>query len=601
MRQFLLSVMAFIALPFVANAVISEDDTPPVMNEADGSILDPNEGHVFDSIKNDDETAMFVRDYIQSNYIAKSVPSPLDADYYLDMFKDNKLIPLRYDEAEGCYMCDIPRLDSEWKIYAKGYFESNDSDRNQYIYGTNEQYAPQGCGGSAYYMNSTEWRKMSNPGANCNIQIPQGSQNTNRVFFNCTLKFRTTSGDNWHGEFIMTGTQVGSAPALAIEGKGTAISSFAGHVDFTIKPSGVYEPENQTYTVVMSYTDRYGDPQSMTTDVKGLTGTFENVAVLKGGVTTVFKLEASGMALPVYNSQGQYDGKTQDLSAVGDAYITTFAEPYIMGSIKDIEWEPVNLLKQVDEPLHPGYTKSIGAGTPLCEVDPNHQRAYTTMVWGDVQFISEGENTASTNVMRYRFITTLPTSESDSDPWASVDSGKQYFPMPGQVFAPNTVACVTDSKVFDGAGTQEAYNMVSTFKNEKSGEVEWVQEWYDASYEAVPGGVMTAWRANNKSEDGKYILSGTASPYNPADGNLAYYVYLDMTEGKPAQAIYWNYTNDPTSVDDISQEAENQTPDIVDVYNMQGVCVRHSVPVSQALDNLPEGIYIYGGHKYMVR
>ena len=64
MRQFLLSVMAFIALPFVANAVISEDDTPPVMNEADGSILDPNEGHVFDSIKNDDETAMFVRDYI---------------------------------------------------------------------------------------------------------------------------------------------------------------------------------------------------------------------------------------------------------------------------------------------------------------------------------------------------------------------------------------------------------------------------------------------------------------------------------------------------------------------------------------------------------
>lgn len=112
---------------------------------------------------------------------------------------------------------------------------------------------------------------------------------------------------------------------------------------------------------------------------------------------------------------------------------------------------------------------------------------------------------------------------------------------------------------------------------------------------------MTAWRANNKSEDGKYILSGTASPYNPADGNLAYYVYLDMTDGKPAQAIYWNYTNDPTSVDDISQEAENRTPDIVDVYNMQGVCVRHSVPVSQALDNLPEGIYIYGGHKYMVR
>lgn len=117
MRHFLLSILALMSASLVANAVISDDDKAPIFDADDGSITDPNPGHVFDESKNDDETAMFVRDYIQSNYIARSIPSPLDADYYLDLFKDNKLIPLVYNEAEGCYMCDVPVLDSEWKIY----------------------------------------------------------------------------------------------------------------------------------------------------------------------------------------------------------------------------------------------------------------------------------------------------------------------------------------------------------------------------------------------------------------------------------------------------------------------------------------------------
>lgn len=90
------------------------------------------------------------------------------------------------------------------------------------------------------------------------------------------------SGDNWNGDFIMMGTQAGASPSLEIEGTGSAISSFAGKVAFTIKPVSIYQPENQKYTVVMTYTDRYGEPQSMTTTVTGLQGTFDAVAVLKG-------------------------------------------------------------------------------------------------------------------------------------------------------------------------------------------------------------------------------------------------------------------------------------------------------------------------------
>lgn len=112
----------------------------------------------------------------------------------------------------------------------------------------------------------------------------------------------------------------------------------------------------------------------------------------------------------------------------------------------------------------------------------------------------------------------------------------------------------------------------------------------------------TAWRADNKDSDGAYILSGEHEGHNGEV--LAYYVYLDMANsatGSPRQAIYWNYTSDPTSIDDVLQQTGRETPERVDVYNMQGVCIRRNVPSAEALNNLPEGIYIYGGHKYMVR
>lgn len=599
MRHLLLCLLAVATSVLMADAAISDNDAPPVFNE-DGSISDPND-------HNPEEVVKFLRDYIQNNYVSRSVPSPLDAPYYMNLINNGadspRWIPLYYNETEGCYMCDIPVLGCEWKIYSKEYFETTSSDRNQYIWGTSEQNAPQGAGGSAYYMD--EVRKMAHPGANCNVQVPQGSTNQNRVYYNCTLKFWPDhSGSNWNGEFLMTGTQAGGEPTLAISGVGTAISSFAGNVDFTIKATGVYEADKQTYTVSMRYTDRYGEVQSMTADVTGLTGTFKNVAVLKGGATTQCRLTASGSQLPVYNNNGQYTGTKQDISTATPGYadITTMAQPYIIGSISGIEWSPTKLLTEVDDPKHPGFTHSIGAGTPLCEVSENAPNAYTTLVWENVQFISVGTNSSMTDVLRYRFITVLPTSTSDTNPWASVNSGVQYFPKPGQVFAPNTVACVTSSTDKDGAGTQEAYNMVSRMRN-SDGDYEYVQEWYDASAEVVTSGVNTAWRPDNREEEtGAYILPG-AHPGHSGEV-LAYYVYLDMangTDGGPRQAVYWNYTADPTDVDDISVDARTSTSDYVDVYNMQGVCVRHGVSADNALEGLPQGIYIYGGHKYMVR
>lgn len=599
MRRLLLSLLALLPVYLMAGATTADGDLPPVFN-SDRSISDPNGDHT------PDEALQFVRDYIQDNYIAKALPSPLDADFYLDLFNENKLIPLVYNDAEGLYSCTIPVLRGEWKIYSKEYFETTESDRNQYIWGTSEQYAPAGCGGSAYYINDPEWRKMAHPGANCTIQIPQGSSNQNRVYYNCLLRFRSDiSGSNWNGAFIMTGTQAGSTPAIKLEAVGKAISSFAGNVDFTIIPVSVYEPEQQTYTVVMTYTDRYGDIQSMETTITGLTGTFKNVAVLKSGDTTQCTLNATGYSLPVYNNNGEVADEKQDLSNDDPAYadITTMAEPYIIGSIKNIDWSPVKLLTQIEDTAHPGYTKSIGAGTPLCEVAPHDINAYTTLVWEDVQFTSDGTNTSSTDVMRYRFITSLPASESDSNPWGAVNKGIQYFPKPGEVFAPNTVACITDSSDKSGAGTQEAFNMISSVML-ASGSTQWVQKWYDASSEVVSNGVQTAWRADNKNDHGQYLLPGSTSAYGDANEKLAYYVYLDVANGSDGgarQAIYWAYTSDPTDVEDVSVDAPRQSPDVVDVYNMQGCCVRRGVAVAEALDNLPTGIYVYGGHKYMVR
>lgn len=45
----------------------------------------------------------------------------------------------------------------------------------------------------------------------------------------------------------------------------------------------------------------------------------------------------------------------------------------------------------------------------------------------------------------------------------------------------------------------------------------------------------------------------------------------------------------------------DDSPATVDVYSINGVCVRQVVSQAQALKNLPAGIYIIGGKKFVVR
>lgn len=108
MRQYLLFVLSLVSVAISVNATISEDDIPPVFN-ADRSVYDPND-------HTPEEVVQFIRDYIQDNYVASNIPSPLDADYYLDLFTERKLIPLYYMEEDSCYVCDVPVLRGEWKF-----------------------------------------------------------------------------------------------------------------------------------------------------------------------------------------------------------------------------------------------------------------------------------------------------------------------------------------------------------------------------------------------------------------------------------------------------------------------------------------------------
>lgn len=56
-------------------------------------------------------------------------------------------------------------------------------------------------------------------------------------------------------------------------------------------------------------------------------------------------------------------------------------------------------------------------------------------------------------------------------------------------------------------------------------------------------------------------------------------------------------TFDPSGVDSVI--ADNIKP-VVDVYNLQGVIVRKCVSRSEAVQGLPQGVYIVGGEKVWV-
>ncbi len=56
---------------------------------------------------------------------------------------------------------------------------------------------------------------------------------------------------------------------------------------------------------------------------------------------------------------------------------------------------------------------------------------------------------------------------------------------------------------------------------------------------------------------------------------------------------YGTVQNTQTSIDDITADSNS----IVDVYNVQGIKIRSNVKAGEALEGLPHGMYIVGGHK----
>lgn len=57
------------------------------------------------------------------------------------------------------------------------------------------------------------------------------------------------------------------------------------------------------------------------------------------------------------------------------------------------------------------------------------------------------------------------------------------------------------------------------------------------------------------------------------------------------------YNKIPTGIETVDASANG----LVNVYNLQGVCVRKNVELREATTNLPAGLYIVGGKKYLVK
>ncbi len=68
---------------------------------------------------------------------------------------------------------------------------------------------------------------------------------------------------------------------------------------------------------------------------------------------------------------------------------------------------------------------------------------------------------------------------------------------------------------------------------------------------------------------------------------------------KEMRAWTLSKTGGSGAVGDITADAGHAA--LVDVYNMQGMAVRTSVPCYAATDGLPQGIYVVGGKKVLVK
>lgn len=266
-----------------------------------------------------------------------NVPPQPEADYYINI-QNSGNVYYRLVEVDGSspveYQCFVPVLRGNFKIYAKEYWtERNTSgyDSNKYIFGSRQE--PTGFDHGAY-------KELGNPGGD--LQIEGGG-----TWYGCEVSFWPT-GHTGNGvpDIIITGGQK-DQQNITIQAVGTGDGPTTGHIDFTISAAGIVDPTERTYTVTISYTqDGATSKTTVTQEVTGLTGTFENITGLAPSSTTDFDVTVEIKNAPYYDNPAAPENVSgyKDFSASTTAQITTSGLVYLIGNIDGNDWDPQNAI-----------------------------------------------------------------------------------------------------------------------------------------------------------------------------------------------------------------------------------------------------------------
>ncbi|MCM1107570.1 MAG: hypothetical protein NC388_00795 [Clostridium sp.] len=101
-----------------------------------------------------------------------------------------------------------------------------------------------------------------------------------------------------------------------------------------------------------------------------------------------------------------------------------------------------------------------------------------------------------------------------------------------------------------------------------------------------------------------YVLQnndGCVGFYHVAEGNepsvSAYRAWLSVPEGEQAEVTAFLFVDDATGISGV----ESGSDKLVNVYTIEGVCIRSSVRMPDALKELPRGVYVIDGVKQIVK
>lgn len=246
--------------------------------------------------------------------------------------------------------------------------------------------------------------------------------------------------------------------------------------------AGIVKPEEQTYTVTLTYTNKDGNTRTITKSVTGTSGSFgidssdEMIDDLKADATTPYTITAEVKNAPYYNNPANPDviAGYKDITATGTGSIKTIGDIYLIGNIYDNQWIPANAVK------------SSGR---LTDYNPGYPGASTIFVW---------ENVVLTGDARFRF-----TNGQYADLATLESSGIQYYPsVPTQTCA-NLFATTAYTDWYDatsGSGaTDNAWAPASTTEGK-----------YNIFYDAANNKVAIGWGVTTGVDE---LIDNTKAEY----------------------------------------------------------------------------------------